>query len=153
MADDAYLIDTNILLRWVKPDDVHYRLVNAAIDHLIEQRSRLCYTSQNLAEFWNTCTRPADRNGYGLTIEEADGRATLIENTLNLLADNAAIHREWRALIVANRVSGTQVHDARLVAAIRVHQVNRILTFNGRDFARYTTVEAFHPGELLNRPA
>ena len=147
------MIDTIILLRWVKPDDMHYRLVNAAIDHLIGQRSTLCYTSQNLAEFWNTCTRPADRNGYGLTIEEADGRATLIENTLNLLADNAAILRAWRALIVANRVSGAQVHDARLVAAMHVHQVNRILTFNGRDFARYANVEAFHPEELLNRLA
>jgi predicted nucleic acid-binding protein len=42
-------------------------------------------------------------------------------------------------------VSGVQVHDARLVAAMRVHGVKRILTFNERDFARYADVEAVHP--------
>jgi predicted nucleic acid-binding protein len=38
-----------------------------------------------------------------------------------------------------------QVHDARLVAAMRVHGVKRILTFNDKDFARYTDIEAEHP--------
>ena len=47
----------------------------------------LCYTSQNLGEFWNTCTRPAEFNGDGLSIEEADDRAATIEKALNLLTD------------------------------------------------------------------
>jgi len=42
-------------------------------------------------------------------------------------------------------VSGVQVHDARLAAAMRVHGVKRILTFNDRDFARYADMEAIHP--------
>ena len=35
------------------------------------------------------------------------------------------------------RVSGVQVHDARLVAAMIVHDVTHILTFNTQDFTRY----------------
>jgi predicted nucleic acid-binding protein len=35
--------------------------------------------------------------------------------------------------------------DARLVAAMRVHGVKRILTFNDKDFVRYTDIEAVHP--------
>jgi hypothetical protein len=31
---------------------------------------------------------------------------------------------------------GVQVHDARLVAAMKVHGVTRILTINIRDFSR-----------------
>jgi predicted nucleic acid-binding protein len=42
-------------------------------------------------------------------------------------------------------VSGVQVHDARLVAAMRVHGVKSILTFNDRDFTRYTDIDAVHP--------
>jgi predicted nucleic acid-binding protein len=38
-----------------------------------------------------------------------------------------------------------QVHDARLAAAMRVPRVKRILTFNDRDFARFTDIEAIHP--------
>jgi hypothetical protein len=32
-----------------------------------------------------------------------------------------------------------------------VHGVKRILTFNGRDFARYTTVEAWNPQSLSGK--
>ena len=151
MPGAEYLIDSNILIRWVKPDDHHYPLVNAGIERLIQEGSTLCYTSQNLAEFWNTCTRPRERNGYGLTTEEVDLRAGIIENALYLLPDGPAIHHEWRTLIVAHQVSGAQVHDARLVAAMHIHGIQRILTFNGRDFARYPTVEAWNPEMLLKR--
>jgi hypothetical protein len=34
-------------------------------------------------------------------------------------------------------VIGSQVYDARLVAAMTVHGVGRILTFNAADFSRY----------------
>src|SRR5580700_9866205 len=140
MTDGAYLIDSNILIRWVKPDDRDYPLVNAAVDRLIEQGCTLLYTSQNLAEFWNACTRPVEQNGYGLSIEETDARVTVIESTLDMLPDGDAAHREWRRLVVAFRVAGAKVHDARLVAAMHIHGVPRIVTFNERDFARYTSV-------------
>lgn len=66
-ADKAYLLDSNILIRWVRPDDRDYPVVHSALDVLVQREAVLCYTSQNLAEFWNACTRPLSRNGYGLT--------------------------------------------------------------------------------------
>jgi len=65
MAGTPYLVDSNILLRWVKPDHADYPLVVSALDSVLRRDAVLCYTSQNLAEFWNACTRPLDRNGYG----------------------------------------------------------------------------------------
>jgi hypothetical protein len=65
MVGMAYLVDSNVLLRWVKPDDRDYPLVVSAIDATLQGGAVFCYTSQNVAEFWNTCTRPLDRNGYG----------------------------------------------------------------------------------------
>src|SRR5882672_21912 len=142
MAGTPYLIDSNVLLRWVKPDDRDYLLVVSAIDDILQQGALLCYTSQNVAEFWNTCTRPIDRNGYALSPQDADRRARFFEEKLQLLPDTATVHTEWRNLIVAHNVSGVQVHDARLVAAMIVHGVSRILTFNDGDFTRYTRIEA-----------
>ena len=145
MLGTAYLVDSNVLLRWVKPDDRDYPLVVSAIDAILKGGAVFCYTSQNVAEFWNTCTRRLDHNGYGLSPQEADRRARCFEDKLRLLPDSLAVDHEWRKLLVANNVSGVQVHDARLVAAMRVHGVGKILTFNEKDFARYTDIEAINP--------
>lgn len=149
MPGTPYLVDSNILLRWVKPDDRDYPLVVAAIDAILADGGVLCYTSQNVAEFWNTCTRPLDQNGFGLSPRETDRRARAFEDRLRFLPDSAAVHEEWRASLVTQNVSGVQVHDARLAAAMRVHGIKRVLTFNQRDFARYPDIEAVHPRTLL----
>jgi hypothetical protein len=59
MAGMPHLIDSNILIRWVQPSDPDYAVVKSALDVLARHGAILCYTSQNLAEFWNACTRPA----------------------------------------------------------------------------------------------
>jgi predicted nucleic acid-binding protein len=148
MAGTPYLLDSNVLIRWVKPDHDDYPLVVSAIDDLLRRDGVLCYTSQNVGEFWNACTRPIERNGFGLSPQETDRLARFFEQKLRFLPDSLAVHDEWRKLLVAHGVSGVQVHDARLVAAMRVHGVKRILTFNGRDFARYGGMEAVHPGSV-----
>jgi predicted nucleic acid-binding protein len=145
MAETPYLLDSNILLRWVKPDHSDYPAIVSATDAILLKDGVLCYTSQNVAEFWNTCTRPLDRNGYGLSSQETDRKARFFEERLRLLPDGPAVHEEWRRLLVTHNVLGVQVHDARLVAAMRVHGVKRILTFNAKDFARYSDIEAVHP--------
>jgi predicted nucleic acid-binding protein len=142
------LLDSNILLRWLEPDVPDQLVVAAALDRLLASKVALCYTSQNLAEFWNTLTRPTDRNGYGLTPEDANRRSIAIESRLQLLPDNIAVHLEWRRLLVECRVSGVQVHDARLVAAMNVHGLKHILTFNTRDFTRLRSIEAVHPMDV-----
>jgi predicted nucleic acid-binding protein len=142
------LLDSNILIRWLEPDNPDQIVVKAALDRLMLSNADLCYTSQNLGEFWNAMTRPANRNGYGLSPEEADIRARDVEAWFDLLPDSLAVHQEWRRLLVDYRVSGVQVHDARLVAAMHVHGVKRILTFNTKDFTRFDGIDAVHPLQL-----
>jgi predicted nucleic acid-binding protein len=148
MEETGYLVDSNILIRWVQPDDADYLAVEAALTALAASGAVLCYTSQNLAEFWNASTRPADRNGYGLSPDETDRRAQRFESRLRLLPDGIAVHEEWRRLLVVYGVRGVQVHDARIVAAMRVHGVKKILTFNAKDFARYAGIEAVIPSAV-----
>lgn len=145
MAEMPYLVDSNVLLRWVKPNHRDYLLIVSATDAILQHDGVLCYTSQNVGEFWNACTRPVDRNGYGLSPQKTDRLAKTFEANLRLLPDSLAVHEEWRKLLVEHSVSGVQVHDARLVAAMRVHGVKRILTFNDKDFTRYAGIETMHP--------
>ena len=49
---------------------------------------------------------------------------------------------------LAYRVAGKNTHDARLVAAMVVHGVSSILTFNIQDFTRYAEITIFDPRTL-----
>ena len=142
------LLDSNVLLRWNIRTAPQSQLVIRAVDLLLASGDLPCYTSQNLGEFWNVLTRPLDRNGFGLTPHEADGRARVIESQIPMLPDDPAVHLVWRKLLVTHAISGVQVHDARLVAAMNVHGVKRILTLNTREFARFPSIEAIHPEKV-----
>ncbi|WNN89736.1 type II toxin-antitoxin system VapC family toxin [Gloeocapsopsis dulcis] len=74
------MADTNILLRFISPSDPNHILVRNVMYSLLQKGEEVCYTSQILGEFWNVCTRPTTaRSGFGLSIEETDQRAQVIE--------------------------------------------------------------------------
>jgi predicted nucleic acid-binding protein len=83
-----------------------------------------------------------------LTLDEADRRARLIERRFVLLPDNPAIHVEWRHLLPLYSVTGVQVRDARIAAAMKAHGVTNILTFNTADFNRFAGIVAHHPASI-----
>lgn len=141
----AYAVDTNILLRAVQPaHPMHEPAVRAVIE-LLNRGETLCLFPQNIREFWNVCTRPTTSNGLGLTPAQAQAEVTTIEAFLTVLPDSPAIYPEWRRLVAAYSVSGVQVHDAYLVAAMIVHGIDHLLTFNTGDFARYSSIAAVNP--------
>jgi len=132
-----YLVDTNVLLRLVDRSHSVHPTIRAAIRKLRQNGDSLHITSQNCVEFWNVATRPMQKNGFGLNPANADRLLRLIERLFSLLPDSPAIYSEWRRLVVTHSVSGVQVHDARLVAAMKVNGITNILTFNIADFTRY----------------
>ena len=148
MAIASCLVDTNILLRVARRSDPQHQLVDQAIAKLALAGTTLHYTHQNIAELWNAMTRPATRNGFGLTAAEAEREVRVIEAGMSLLPDNEAVYQEWRRIVVQHAVLGVQVHDARLVAAMRVHGVGHILTLNVTDFNRYNGITVVHPGSV-----
>jgi predicted nucleic acid-binding protein len=143
-----YLVDTNVLLRLLQRSDPHHQAIHTALRTLQQRGEQLCFTPQNLVEFWCVCTRPTTVNGFGLTVAETDRRARVIEHLLTLLPDSPAMHVEWRRLVMAHAVSGVPVYDARLVAAMRVHGVTNLLTLNIDDFTRYPGITAVHPQNI-----
>ena len=132
-----YFADTNVLLGFSYRADPRYRIVRPTIRELLANGHQLQTTSQNFAEFWNVSTRPTHQNGFGHTPLQANILLRDLESLFRLLPDSPDTYPVWRQLVVDYEVSGVQVHDARLVATMLVHDVTHILTFNKKDFIRY----------------
>jgi predicted nucleic acid-binding protein len=148
MAIASCLVDTNILLRITRRSDAQHKIVDTALARLAGQGTVLYYTHQNIAELWNAMTRPLDRNGFGLTVADAEHEVQAIESGMILLPDSEAVYREWRRIVVQYGVLGVKVHDARLAAAMYVHRVAHILTLNTPDFSRFKGLNTLHPTNL-----
>jgi len=119
-----------------------------AILKLMQRGNRLCIIPQNLIEFWNVATRPVERNGLGYSLERVEQEIQQLKAFLELLPDQADIYPTWEALVVGYGVRGVNVHDARLVAAMQVHGLTHLLTFNERDFRRYPEIAAIAPSDV-----
>ncbi len=143
------LVDTNILLRSVQPNHPFCSQATHAVTKLIRQKDAVFFCPQNIAEFWNVATRPAERNGLGMSPEEALQEVSNIEKSLTLLPDVPAIYTAWKQIVAAHKVKGVKVYDARLAAIMNVYAVESVLTFNSADFERYSNVRAIHPSSLL----
>ena len=66
-----------------------------------------------------------------------------------LLPDKPGYFAEWQWLVKNYEVKGVNVHDARLVAAMLVHNLTHIITFNGKDFRRYQEITIIDPKNSL----
>jgi len=144
------LIDTNVLIRIQQPRHPLYSIANSAIRKLLRQGGELHIVPQNLVELWAVATRPIAYNGLGLTTAAAIVELARLKRLFLLLPETAAVFPAWEALVSRYQVSGKPTHDARLVAAMQVHGLTSILTFNTSDFRRYVDIEVVDPTSVTS---
>ncbi len=96
-------------------------------------------------EFWAVVTRPPNVNGLGWSPSQADAAVRGIPSAIKLLPETQAIFTEWHSLVLKMGVSGKNVHDARLVAAMNVYGIDHVITFNESDFRRYQNIGVVRP--------
>jgi len=144
----SYLVDTNVLLRSVQKSHPMESEAATSIKLLLRRREILVITPQNLIEFWCVATRPATNNGLGMSINETLRRVESFKKVLVLLPDTDSIFSEWEQLVVQYQVSGKQVYDARLVAAMNTNRITHLLTFNTADFKRYDGITVVNPSSV-----
>jgi len=123
-----------------------------AINVLVTNSDDICVIPQNIIEFCNVATRWADQNGLGFTHQQTRAEVEKIEKLFRLIPDTPAIYDEWKRLVFTHQVSGKQVHDARIAAAMNTQGISHLLTFNKDDFKRFTGIVAVSPAELPLRP-
>jgi predicted nucleic acid-binding protein len=107
---------------------------------------------QVLYELWVVATRPKNVNGLGLTASEASAELTRLQSLFLLLPDTPQVFPLWSQLVAAQGIVGKNAHDARLVAAMAAHGVRALLTFNVKDFARFSAITVIDPSSIAAPP-
>jgi predicted nucleic acid-binding protein len=142
------LVDTSALLRTLQPLHPQLGLLSAAIKALTAQGRELHLVPQNLVELWVVATRPLEQNGLGMSTGAVAAELARLKSMFLLLPDTPAIYPAWEALVIQHKVSGKPAHDARLVAAMQVHGLSGIPTFDKSGFSRYPGIEVVHPQQV-----
>jgi predicted nucleic acid-binding protein len=146
----SFAVDTNVVLRSIEDGHVAQPVAKNGLFALRDRGEILSIFPQNLIEFWAVATRPVTNNGLGLTVAKAEVEVISLKTLFVLLPESPDIFPEWEKIVLEYRVSGKQAHDARLVAAMRVHNLTHLLTFNTADFKRFSFITATSPRDILN---
>lgn len=143
-----YLLDTNVLLRVLQTESAQHDEAASALAVLLSREDELCIAPQVMVEFWCAATRPVEVNGLGI---EPSFLTTYVAGLLAdfaVLEDDESIFPRWLELVSLHSVRGKKTHDARLVAVMKAHAVENLLTFNVDDFAGYDEIKAVHPRDV-----
>ena len=62
-----------------------YRQARSAVVTLLRREERLCIFPQNVIEFWSVATRPAQSNGLGLGLPQAEWYVSRLESILTFM--------------------------------------------------------------------
>jgi predicted nucleic acid-binding protein len=146
----SFAVDTNVLLRSIDDGHIAQPIAQKGLFALRDRGETLSIFPQNLIEFWAVATRPVANNGLGLTVLQAEVELVSLKNLFPLLPEIPEIFSTWEKIALQYRVAGKQVYDARLVAAMTVHGVTHLLTFNTNDFKRFTDITATSPQSILS---
>jgi len=143
------LVDTNLLTRASDATHQHHPIASGAISAITARGDTPCLVPQNLYEFWVVCSRPSSDNGLGMDTDLIVRRINDLKGAFDLLDETPAFRPTWEALVAQYKVQGKSAHDARLVAAMKVHGLTTILTFNKQHFVRYDGITVLSPEDSL----
>jgi predicted nucleic acid-binding protein len=94
-------------------------------------------------------TRPANVNGLGLSFGQIETEVAALKMHYELIEETPAVFAEWEKLVSLHAIVGKNVHDAHLVAAMQVHGITHLLTFNKQDFHRFTSITVIAPEDTV----
>jgi predicted nucleic acid-binding protein len=88
-------------------------------------------------------TRPASANGLDMSVNEAILEIQQLTKAYLVLPENELILSNWKTLVTKYAVKGKKSHDARLVAFMQSHQIQKLYTLNMEDFKRFEAIIEF----------
>lgn len=138
-------VDTNLLVYAHRGDSTWHDAAYARIAELAEGRAPWAIPWPCVHEFLAIVTHPriyAPPTPPAAAIDQVD--AWLESPSLTLLAEADGYWPELKALIQDGRISGPQVHDARVAGMCRLHGVTELWTAD-RDFGRFHGLKFRNP--------
>lgn len=144
------LVDTNILARAAQLTHPMSISSNQATKELAKRGDELICIPQICYEFWVVATRPAQANGLGMDTLLVASELVRLQHTMTFLNDPPTLFKEWITLVNQYAIAGKRAHDARLVAAMQLHQITHILTLNPQDFQSFAGITVLTPVDVLS---
>lgn len=142
MTDDkCCFVDTNVLLAATDESRSHYTAALAFLEAGVAGEQRLFASGQIFREYLVVATRPVEANGLGLTPSAALANIREFKGCVQRLDENMDVAERLLSLVSAHRLKGKRIHDANIVATMRVHGLARIRTNNPDDFAPFEGIE------------
>lgn len=143
-------IDTNLLVYSHRQDSEWHEPAAACLRRCAEGRSPWALPWPCVHEFFSIVTHPrifVPPTTSSRAIDQID--AWLESPSVALLAEGTGHWAELRGLLEAGRISGPQVHDARVAALCLAHGVRELWTAD-RDFSRFPSLKTRNPltGEI-----
>jgi toxin-antitoxin system PIN domain toxin len=138
-------VDTNILVYAHREDSAWHGPALRALTTLAEDRGAWAVPWTCLHEFLAIVTHPKIyRPPTPLAAAVDQVEAWLESPTLHVLAETDAYWPELRKVLVAGRIAGPVVHDARIAALCLAHGVRELWTHD-RDFGRFPGLTTTNP--------
>lgn len=138
-------VDTNLLVYAHREDSPWHAAAYRHLSALAEGRAAWAIPWPCLHEFLAIVTHPRIYNPPTPLPRALDQVSAWLEApTLTLLSESAGYWDQLRTLADATRVTGAQVHDARIAALCVHHGVQELWTAD-RDFSRFATLSIRNP--------
>ena len=146
MADKVFC-DTNIILRAYHSAFPQYAIVKAAFDNRLKNNTELWISRQVIREYLVQLTHPRTFD-TPFTAEKAIQQVNHVLKTCYVADDTADVTHTLLTLVNDYPVSGKQIHDANIVAAMLTNSIDTLLTLNVADFNRYgDKIQVVVPGQ------
>jgi uncharacterized protein len=138
-------VDTNLLVYAHREDSAWHQAAHRALTELAEDRGAWAIPWPCLHEFLAIVTHPKiyrPPTPLAAAVDQVD--AWLESPTLHVLAETDAYWPELRKALLAGRIAGPVVHDARIAGLCLAHGVRELWTHD-RDFGRFPGVTTRNP--------
>jgi toxin-antitoxin system PIN domain toxin len=138
-------VDSNLLVYAHREDSTWHAAAYACLAGLAEGRAPWTILWPCLHEFLAVVTHPrifAPPSPLDKAVDQVE--AWLESPSLVLLAESEGYWRVLRTLLLAGRILGPKVHDARIAALCLQNSVNELWTVD-RDFSRFPGLKVRNP--------
>jgi len=128
-------LDTNVLIYAIDEDSQFYPKARSII---LDSDDELFTSSKNLTEFLVVVTR--GRTG-SLSIEDALAVLEDFSSIFTILYPSSATYEVFKDLLRRYSPTGLKIHDIEIASTAISNGINRLVTFNKKDFKEIELLE------------
>lgn len=148
MSIEPGALDANVLVYAVQASAPQHASSRALIEAARDPTNTLYLTSQVLCEFYSIVTNSRRVAAPRSPDDALQAISTLLALPgIHLLSTPAQAVAGWMALLQRHPVTGGDVFDQQLVATMQAHNIQRIYTYNAKDFEVFPELTVIAPPE------